>query len=567
MSLLGALNAGSSALAVSQAALQVTGNNIANSGNVDYTRETISTSPLPEQQLSPGIFVGNGVDLTAIQRQIDQSLQSRLNASISDNEGANTTQQWSGQIETIFNALATNGYSLGTQMSAFLTDWSTLANAPTNAAQRRVVVQDGQSVAQQFNSVNSQLSTLQTDAGNQLTSLANSATQLAQQIANLNQQISNSQAGAAGASNGLQDQRDGALRQLSQLVNVNTVDQGNGTVNVYIGSEPLVLGTSNRGMKVTQANVNGQPSYQLLFAADNGNVPATGGQLGAMLGAQTQITGVQAQVNSLAAGVIYGLNVLHSSGQGAGGFTTVTATNQVLDPTVALNATTAGLTFPPANGSFVVHVKNSQTGLSTSTLVPVSLTGQPGDTTLNSLAASLNGIPNVTASIQGGLLTIATASPTESITFSQDSSHVLAGLGINTFFQGTDANSMAVNPIIVQKPGFVAAAANGDPGDNQTALAIANLATIGQQPLGGASFNSAYRNMIDGIATTSSQAQNNAQATLDIRNTLQAQQSAYSGVSLDEETVNMMKQQLAYQGAARLVSTIDALMTTLLAMT
>ncbi|MDP9172281.1 MAG: flagellar hook-associated protein FlgK [Planctomycetota bacterium] len=563
MSLLGALNTGQSALAVSQAALQVTGNNIANSGNANYAREVANTTPSLDQQISPGIFVGTGVDLTSVQRQIDQSLTDRLNASISDNEAANTTQTWSGQVEGIFNSLGTN--SLQAQVSSFLQNWSGLANAPGNAAQRRIVVQDGQSLAQQFNTYSNQLGALQSSAGDQLTGLAKSATQLAQQVAELNAQIPTSRSGPAGINNGLLDQRDAALKQLSTLVNVKSVDQGNGTINVYIGSEPLVLGTVNRGLKVQQSGINGQPSFKLLFAADNGNVSATSGQLGAVLNAQTQITAVLAQVNNLAAGVIYGLNVLHSSGQGLGGFTSVTATNQVLDSTVALDSTAAGLKFPPVNGSFVVHVKNAQSGLSTSTLVQVNLTGQPSDTTLNSLTSSLNAIPNVTAIIQGGQLQIASTNPNEQITFSQDSSHVLAGLGINTFFQGTDASSMAMNPIVVQKPGFVAAAQNGDTGDNQTALAIANLATVGQPPLGGGSFNSAYRTMIDAIATTSSQAKNDASATLDIRNTLTAQQAATSGVSLDEETVNLMKQQLAYQGAARVISTIATLMQTLLA--
>ncbi len=565
MSLLGALNTGQSALAVSQAALQVTGNNIANSGNANYAREVANTTPSLDQQISPGIFVGTGVDLTSVQRQIDQSLTDRLNASISDNEAANTTQTWSGQVEGIFNSLGTN--SLQAQVSSFLQNWSGLANAPGNAAQRRIVVQDGQSLAQQFNTYSNQLGALQSSAGDQLTGLAKSATQLAQQVAELNAQIPTSRSGPAGINNGLLDQRDAALKQLSTLVNVKSVDQGNGTINVYIGSEPLVLGTVNRGLKVQQSGINGQPSFKLLFAADNGNASATSGQLGAVLNAQTQITAVLAQVNNLAAGVIYGLNVLHSSGQGLGGFTSVTATNQVLDSTVALDSTAAGLKFPPVNGSFVVHVKNAQSGLSTSTLVQVNLTGQPSDTTLNSLTSSLNAIPNVTAIIQGGQLQIASTNPNEQITFSQDSSHVLAGLGINTFFQGTDASSMAMNPIVVQKPGFVAAAQNGDTGDNQTALAIANLATVGQPPLGGGSFNSAYRTMIDAIATTSSQAKNDASATLDIRNTLTAQQAATSGVSLDEETVNLMKQQLAYQGAARVISTIATLMQTLLAIT
>ena len=80
------------------------------------------------------------------------------------------------------------------------------------------------------------------------------------------------------------------------------------------------------------------------------------------------------------------------------------STNVVADPTVALNSTAAGLKFTPTNGSFVVHVKDATTGLEKSTLVQVNLTGQPTDTTLNSLAASLAAIPGVTATVSGGQL-------------------------------------------------------------------------------------------------------------------------------------------------------------------
>ena len=69
MSLIGTLNLGASALAVQQAALQVTGNNISNAGNADYTRETASIAPTPDQQVAcREVFLGTGVNLTAVQR-------------------------------------------------------------------------------------------------------------------------------------------------------------------------------------------------------------------------------------------------------------------------------------------------------------------------------------------------------------------------------------------------------------------------------------------------------------------------------------------------------------------
>jgi len=569
MSLVGALNVGQTALAVSQASIQVTGNNIANSGNSDYSREVAGVTANAGQQLQPGVYVGTGVDLSSVQRQVDLSLQNRLNSAISNNEGANITQQWSGQIESIFNALGDQ--NLNTDISDFLSSWSTLANNPLDTAQRQVVVQSGQTLTQEFNSLGSQLGTIQTGIGQQLTTLAGNANQLAQQIADLNQQIALSQGGGAnlapGGNNSLLDQRDGLVKQLSALINVQTVNQGDGTVNVYVGSEPLVLGTANRGLSVQTQAVNGQASYQLVFAADNGSVSATGGQLGALESAQSQATAVLQQLNGVAAGFITAVNNLHASGQGTEGFTDVTGTNQVLDANAALNSTAAGLTFPPQNGSFVVHVTDTATGLSSSTLVPVSLTGQSSDTTLNDLVTSLNAIAGVQASIVGGRLRIQSTDSTQQITFSQDSSNTLAALGINTFFQGGDAQTISVNSLVANNVQYLGAAQNGDASDNQNALALAQANTAVQTTLGGQSVQSAYDAMINGVASASSAAKNNVQATLDIRNTLESQRDALSGVSINDEAINLITQQQAFMGASRLISTIDQMMQTLMAIT
>ncbi len=564
MSLSGALNIGSSALTTSQAALQVTGNNIANVGNPNYSREVSVTSDTPVQEISSGVYIGSGVDLSAIERQVDESLNTRLNSAMSDNAAATTTQNWSSQVETVFNALGSQ--SLDTQLSTFTNDWSQLANDPTNVAQRQVVIQDGQSLSQQFNSLSSQIQTIQSNLGSELTSLTTNVNQLAKQIGSLNQQIATSQ-GAGGSNNQLLDQRDAAVQQLSQLVNVQTVNQGNGTVNVYIGSEPLVLGTTADSVTVQQSQVNGQPTYSLQFASDNGPVQATSGQLGATVSAQTQINTVQQQLNSLAGGLIFGLNSIYSSGQGLTGYSSVTATNQVTSPTAALNSTAAGLPFQPVNGSFVVTTTNSQTGLSSSTLVPVNLTGQPTDTTLTSLTASLNAIPNVSATVQGGVLTIASTDPNETITFSQDSSHVLAAMGINSFFQGSNATNMAVNSTVAANPKLLAAAQNGEPGDNSNALAIANFPSTTQTVLGNQSWTDAYGSMINGIATTGATANSDANSTQDIVQALQTQQQNVSGVSIDQETVNMLEQQRSYQGAAMFISTVNQMMQSLLNIT
>src|SRR5438876_6879257 len=105
MSLIGALNLGKSSLAIQQAAIQTTGNNISNAGNADYTRQVSTVAPSRDQQLRAGLFVGTGIDLVSIQRQIDESLEARLRSAVSDDQAADVTQQWLSRVEAVFNEL------------------------------------------------------------------------------------------------------------------------------------------------------------------------------------------------------------------------------------------------------------------------------------------------------------------------------------------------------------------------------------------------------------------------------------------------------------------------------
>jgi flagellar hook-associated protein 1 FlgK len=565
MSLLGALNTGASGLAVSQAAIQVTGNNISNAGNADYARETVQTSPSPDQQLQPGIFVGNGVDLTSIQRQIDDALMSRLRGSVSDSQAASTTQQWLKQVQSVFDALGTD--DLQTSMNSFFNSWSTLANNPQDTGQRQIVLQNGDALAKKFNSQVQQLDSLSSEVNTAVVSQAKAADTLASQVANLNSQIVVAEGGSGGTANSLRDQRDAVLKQLSQLMNISTVQQPSGSVDLYVGSEPLVSGNISNGVTVQNRNINGTIQQVVAFKSNNGPIPLNGGgQLGALVDMQGRISGVVTQEDTLAHNLIFELNKVYSSGQGLQGFSSVTATNAVTDPTQALDNTAAGLKFTPSNGSFVIHVKNTTTGLDTSTLVQVNLTGSPGDTTLNSLAASLNAINGVKATLNGGTLTIASTNSNSQLSFSQDSSGVLAALGINNFYTGTDATDIAVNSTLISQPQMLAAAKNGNADDNQTALAIAALPTQTVATLNGTSLNDNYQSMINNVATQAAAAQTNAQAATAVQNTLQSQRDQLSGVSIDEETVNLLKQQQAFMGASKLISVVDTLMQTMVAM-
>src|SRR5688572_23215941 len=537
MSLVGALNIGKSALAAQQGAIQTTGNNIANAGNANYTRQTARITPNKDQQIRPGVFVGTGINLTSIERNIDEALEGRLRGSVSDNESADTTQSWLSRVESVLNELGDQ--DLSTQLSTFFNSWSNLANKPQDIGFRQIVVQNGDSVATWMQSLRGQLGDLRSDVDNRLKAQSNDANQLAQQIADLNAQIVISEGGGTGTANGLRDQRDAIMKELAQLIDFTAQPQASGAVNLYVASEPLVLFAENRGVALQQESADGELESSVTFKSNGGLMKLTSGQLGALNDIRKKISGYVDDLDSLAGNLIFELNKLHASGQGLEGHAAVTASNIVEDTTVALNHADAGLGFKANNGSFVVHVKSKASGLTTSTLVQVDLDGLNGDdTTLDSLRADLDGIANVSATAGAGQLRITADSSDVEISFSQDSSGTLAALGINNFYTGTTAADIAVNAAIKAKPALLAASMNGEKGDNQTARAIAALESQKLDALGGNSLKETYQSLVNGIAVAASAAKSEAEATLVVKETLAAQREALSGVSLDEEAIN-----------------------------
>jgi len=177
----------------------------------------------------------------------------------------------------------------------------------------------------------------------------------------------------------------------------------------------------------------------------------------------------------------------------------------------------------------------------------------------------LNAINGVNATVTNGLLTIKSTSPTSTITFSQDSSGALAALGINTFFTGTNAGNIAVNTTLTNDPSLLAAAQNGEPGDNSNALALSQLESQPLTGLNGESLQSSYEDLVNEVGNAAATAKNNATATQAVQDTLTSQQQSLSGVSINEETVNLLQQQQAFQASARVVSTVQAMYQSLLA--
>lgn len=135
---------------------------------------------------------------------------------------------------------------------------------------------------------------------------------------------------------------------------------------------------------------------------------------------------------------------------------------------------------------------------------------------------------------------------------------------------GVTAANLGVNPVLVANPDLLAAAAtpSGGAGDGSNALQIAQLQERAFVPTAGnpATPGDAYAALIGRAGSDLSAAQSDTANQQVLQQSIQSQQQQTSGVSLDEEMVQMVQAHNAYAAAAKVISTIDAMLSDLVSM-
>jgi flagellar hook-associated protein 1 FlgK len=386
-------------------------------------------------------------------------------------------------------------------------------------------------------------------------------------IANLNTQITSTEGGTLTISQavGLRDKRNQDLSDLSNLIGIRVEEQPSGAANVFVGGDYLVFEGTSRQVETAYTTDRGLSSAHINLVDTNAPLDTQTGKLAGLTAARDNILGgFLDKLNNLATTLNFEFNKVYSSGQGLTGFQSMTSTYPVTSTSNALD--NAGLQFTPVNGSFQVQMLNKQTGLTQTTNVTVDLNGlDQNETSLTGLATQLNAINGLKATISNtGNLSITTTSPDLQFSFANDTSGTLAALGLNTFFTGTSAADLGVNQAVVADPGKFAASTAGIGIDTGNATKLANFMNQPLDSAGGTTLTDVYDRMVGDVTQGSAVAQSVTQGYQTFQQTLQGQQSAISGVSIDEEAVKMITFQRAYQASAKLISTINELLNTLM---
>ena len=310
-----------------------------------------------------------------------------------------------------------------------------------------------------------------------------------------------------------------------------------------------------------------------------------GGKLAALMIFSSQKVGeYREKLDSTAETLIWEVNRLHSQGAGLTMASDILGTYSVADSSLALGSDSSGLAWNTRlqSGNLMVYAfeEGQNETLSAASFGPLDFDpATPGiqnfDPTQHSLEDVRDAFNNtfgtfLSASIVNNALRI-NAKAGYDVGFGSDSTGLLAGLGINTYFSGSSVTDIGLNPEVHYdnnriNAGHINGSGEFNPGDNGTALDIGDLRDKKVSIVSLFSSNSNqtimeyYSTLVADVGGDTANAEFTYQYTNALADDLNEQQQAISGVNLDEEMTSLIKYQSSYRAAAKLITTADEML-------
>ncbi len=416
--------------------IQISGQNISNAGTPGYIREELVLNAADPYRQG-ALVLGTGVEISGIQQQIDLFLETRIHSANTEYSSISERNQIYKQLESEIRELSEGDLSTG--LNDFLATINNVINQPNSIPDREFVINEAEKFAAEISSLRLRVNELREVQSVNVENLVKEANKLIDTIVDLNPKISKLEASGllqsdAGA---LRTQRYTALNRLSELVPIRYRERSDGAIDVFSGSDFLILAGTSQQLTMKTDTDKGVVVHDVLLSQTKSTISRSGGELkGIIEGRDDILGGFVDELDTYTSNLIFEFNKIHASGQGTAGFDQLTSASRALDPAATLNSAQAGLPFQPTHGSFQIKVTNKTTGVINTSTISVDLDGIGADTTLDSLSAAINGVADLNSSVTtDGFLTISADSDYE-FQFADDSSGALAAIGINTLFTG-----------------------------------------------------------------------------------------------------------------------------------
>lgn len=264
------LNTSRSSLFSQTQVIRIIGNNVSNVNTEGYSRRKAELVSLGTQNIGQS-NVGAGVDVKGIQRAHDKFVTAELNTRINQESQARVRDELLSRAEQPFQLDGSPG-TIGYELSNFFSALEDLSINPSQIPLRSQVITQGQSLTNSINNAYNLTASIQREADSRLQYLVTEVNRVSEEIAGLNEQIIASEVGVQ-QNLTLRDQRDEAVRKLSDMIGADVVENSDGSFLIYL----------ENGFTL----VNGKVSNQLEFTYTPSDAPVGGfppGLDGAALG-------------------------------------------------------------------------------------------------------------------------------------------------------------------------------------------------------------------------------------------------------------------------------------------
>jgi flagellar hook-associated protein 1 FlgK len=616
MSLSQALSAALAGVNVTQQGLSVIAGNVANANTTGYVDESLATV-----ELAGGPNGGTSVDTGGINRNLNTLLQSQLWTETSGGSYADTASQLYQQLQQIYGTPGSSS-SFDAIYNNFTSALQTLSTSPSSYSNQSAVVSSAQALAQNLNAMTTSIQQLRSQAEAGISSDVQTANTALAQLAQLNVQLQSSPADAAAAT--LEDQQDQDITQLTQLMNVRVVQGANNQISLYTSTGQQLLAGSQASQldfndvgtlsatSLWSANPSQDSAGTITLVSPGGaqtDLIASGaiqsGEIGAYLQmrdtilpqAQTQLDELanqmsQALSNQTTAGtaVTSGSQAGYSVDTGAmsaGNTLQLTYTDSGnVQHTITIVALGPGGSLPlqtsPSNPNNQIIGVNLSGGMSSVISQLNAAFGSnlqfsnPSGTVLQVVNASST--TNVVNSLSATSTVTSLASGNPQLPLFLDGSTPITGALGGSGSQTTGlAGAITFNPAIVADPSSLVAYSPSTTAGDATrpnfildqlanaSLTYSSSTGIGraQQPYSGTLAD--YMGAVVNQQSQSANAASNLQQGQDtVVTALQQRFNDVSGVNIDTEMSNLIALQNAYGANARVMTTIQQMMATLL---
>jgi flagellar hook-associated protein 1 FlgK len=621
-SIFNALHIGYSGLSAAQVGIDTTGHNIANAEVEGYSRQRVVTSAATPLSVNPG-NVGNGTQVLDIKRVFDNFVFDRYTEVSSDKEYSDYEKKTLEQLSSIFPEI--DGVGVKADLAEYYNMWQTFADNPDNDAIKVALASQTQTLSSHIKQTQEQVLSLQSQINEELSVNINEVNDIAKELAELNRSIDVAEAGDVYTASDLRDRRNVLERSLSQLIGAE-VSSGQLTSNMQIDSSSnvktgsytvningfnIVDGTSYHPIHATKDN-NPFGFYEISYERQDGTlVPMeekiNGGKIGAILdlrgGTIDTTTGMPvdgiiqntaSELDSFARGLIESTNNLYAQSPVENMQSNVVD----LNPTNSLVSSSLDI----KEGSFELVVYDIDGNIAASRTIDIDLATSMSGPSINSIEEQIalqkddnedgnatNDIDdffkdgfNFTPSADGELrleLNIDPLSKSKGYTFAindnltdanyASGTNFAGAMGMSRFFDGDSAKNIALRNDFALNPTLMSAGTTSVAGDNTLALEmVQHQFERFDFQVGNKTYDITTYGMFDIIATEVGTATNAAilrNETVSTQfNAIELEYFSTSKVSIDEEMTNLIKYQTSYGAAAKVITTIDQMMQTLL---